>query len=62
MLNIKIKYLDSLAGSTKRRCPNTEKVRDIGFEPSTTLDLGLEKTVDFYLNYKQSQTIDAIIR
>jgi dTDP-glucose 4,6-dehydratase/UDP-glucose 4-epimerase len=35
-------------GGTPRRCPNTAKVRALGFAPKVTLDEGIRKTVAWY--------------
>lgn len=38
------------AGSTRRRCPDISKMKKIGYNPKINLDLGLEKTIEWYLN------------
>ncbi len=35
-------------GGTVRRCPSIKKMRNLGFNPSTTMKSGLEKTIEFY--------------
>jgi nucleoside-diphosphate-sugar epimerase len=35
-------------GATLRRCPNTAKVRALGYEPKVSLEEGIKKTVDWY--------------
>lgn len=37
-------------GSTRRRCPDISKMKKIGYNPKVNLDLGLEKTIGWYLN------------
>ena len=36
-------------GGTMRRCPNILKMRKIGYEPKISIDIGLEKSVEWYL-------------
>ena len=36
-------------GSTRRRCPNIEKLRALGYSPSISLREGLPKVIDWYL-------------
>ena len=38
-------------GSTPRRCPDTRKLRSLGFNQKTFFEQGLKKTVDWYWNY-----------
>lgn len=42
---------DLRRGSTSRRCPDTSKLRSIGYNPKVTLDEGLRKTCDWYVEY-----------
>jgi nucleoside-diphosphate-sugar epimerase len=35
-------------GGTPRRCPDTAKIRALGFAPRTSLDEGIQKTVEWY--------------
>jgi nucleoside-diphosphate-sugar epimerase len=37
-----------LAGSTRRRCPDTRKLRALGFEPAVSLEDGLRRTAEWY--------------
>jgi nucleoside-diphosphate-sugar epimerase len=46
---------DLLLGSTPRRCPDISKIRSFGFAPRTSLDVGLPKTVDWYLDHLDPQ-------
>ena len=39
---------DLLKGSTTRRCPDTRKLKGLGFMPSVTLDQGVGLTVEWY--------------
>lgn len=40
------------SGSVSRRCPDTSKARKVlGYEPKTTWQEGVAKTVDWYMNY-----------
>ena len=36
-------------GGTLRRCPSTQKIRALGFVPSTSLDQGLAATIPWYI-------------
>lgn len=38
-----------LAGSTPRRCPDVHKLKQLGFEPSVSLEEGLRRTAEWYL-------------
>jgi nucleoside-diphosphate-sugar epimerase len=38
-------------GGTPRRCPDTSKIRALGYAPRMTLQAGLEKTVPWYLDH-----------
>jgi len=49
-IEINIVMGDSLPGGTQRRCPNINKIRKIGFEPKTTLEVGIKATINWYLN------------
>jgi nucleoside-diphosphate-sugar epimerase len=44
-----------LQGSTSRRCPNTTKLKYLGFEKETNLEKGISQTVKWYLNFKNSK-------
>lgn len=37
-------------GSPKRRCPDTTKIKKLGFSPKLSLEQGLKKTIDWYLH------------
>ena len=37
-----------LAGSTPRRCPDVEKLKQLGFEPEVSLEEGLRRTAEWY--------------
>jgi nucleoside-diphosphate-sugar epimerase len=39
---------DVLKGSTPRRCPDISKIQRLGFRPKVSLDMGIEKLVDWY--------------
>ncbi len=38
-----------LAGSTPRRCPDTQKLRSLGFGPAISLEEGVQRTAEWYL-------------
>ena len=48
-LNIEIKYSASPLGGTNRRCPNINKLKNLGYKPKITIDKGLPEVVDYYL-------------
>ena len=39
-------------GSTKRRCPNIDKIKQLGFFPKISLDEGLPSMIEWYLHQK----------
>jgi dTDP-glucose 4,6-dehydratase/UDP-glucose 4-epimerase len=43
------------AGSTPRRCPDTSKLKRLGYSPKVTLDVGLSRTVPWYLAHSQDE-------
>jgi len=45
---IKIQKSKIHEGSAKKRCPNINKIKKLGFESRTKLDEGLIKTIDWY--------------
>lgn len=47
------------AGGTTRRCPDITKLRQMGFEPSTPLSVGLPQTVDWYAGNRALQPASA---
>ena len=49
-VDLKIKYQNLKKGSTHRRCPNIKKIKKLGYKINNTLDNGLKKTVEWYLN------------
>lgn len=49
----KIEHLPLQAGSTMRRCPDTAKLRALGFVPKTPFAAGLKKTFDWYVKNSQ---------
>ena len=50
-LEISIKSSTLKRGSTPRRCPDTRKLRSLGFNQKTFFEQGLKKTVDWYWDY-----------
>jgi nucleoside-diphosphate-sugar epimerase len=51
-MNRKIRIAPSalLSGSTKRRCPNISKLKNLGYSPKYNLHEGLIRTIPWYLN------------
>ena len=46
----KLKIEEAPAGSVKRRCPNTTKLHEFtGFDAETSLNVGVKKSLDWYL-------------
>ena len=35
-------------GNPSKRCPDISKIRKLGFNPAINLDIGLEKTFEWY--------------
>ncbi len=50
-INVFISHADIRVGGTTRRCPDIRKIRNLGFQPSTTLTDGLTQTIDWYKNH-----------
>ena len=46
--NLKLILKDSPLGSVKRRLPNINKIRKIGYKPEVNLNEGLKKTILWY--------------
>jgi UDP-glucose 4-epimerase len=38
-------------GGTSRRCPDTSKLRGLGFEPKVDLEAGLDRTAWWYADH-----------
>ena len=49
--NIKVKPGEILKGSSKRRCPNINKLKQLGFTPKINLEEGLKKTIPWYVKH-----------
>ena len=54
LLGISIKLVEGelLQGSPQRRCPDIAKIEKIGFAPKISLEEGLKKTIEWYINAK----------
>jgi UDP-glucose 4-epimerase len=50
-IDLSIKPSKVRRGSTPRRCPDTSKLRFLGFIQKTSFEQGLKKTVDWYWDY-----------
>ena len=57
LLKIKIEIRNSslLKGSTSRRCPDTSKIKSIGYKESDNYYKGLKKTIAWYIKYLHNQ-------
>ena len=44
-----------MEGSTKRRCPNINKIRGLGYNPKVSLSNGLKNTIDWYTSKSVSK-------
>lgn len=51
-LNISFENIDIEEGSTLRRCPDISKMKLLGYRPKINLEIGLAKTVQWYLSNK----------
>lgn len=49
-IKINIVKGDLLEGSPKRRCPDISKIKKFGFSPKISLEEGLKKTIEWYVN------------
>ena len=49
-INIEVKSTNLLQGSTTRRCPDTTKIKSIGYNENNNYYKGLEKTINWYIN------------
>jgi len=49
-INSEIEILPAPEGSVKRRCPDTTKLRNLGFRAEVSLDEGLKKCFEWYKN------------
>ena len=46
------KHVTIAEGGTKFRCPNINKIKKIGYRKKISLNEGLKKTIEWYLNEK----------
>jgi UDP-glucose 4-epimerase len=60
-VKIIIKKLSAFDGSTKRRCPNIEKMRNLGFVPRVDLNKGLQNTINWYVQNNKSEESNDLI-
>jgi len=49
-LSIDVNPGERFSGGTRRRCPNTAKLRALGYKPKTSLEEGLMKTISWYVD------------
>lgn len=49
-LEVNLKYSELPAGGANRRCPDINKLKNIGYKPKIFIDNGLPEVIDFYLN------------
>ncbi|MDD5054955.1 MAG: NAD-dependent epimerase/dehydratase family protein [Candidatus Peribacteraceae bacterium] len=49
--NIRIVQGAAMEGGTLRRCPDTRKLKALGFCPKTTLEAGLRPTIEWYVSH-----------
>jgi len=47
---VRITTGENLSGAPSRRCPSIAKLRDLGYEPTWSLEQGLAETVDWYFD------------
>ena len=43
-------------GGTHRRCPDIRKMRELGYDPTVNLNLGLERTITWYREYGHQES------
>jgi UDP-glucose 4-epimerase len=51
-VELDIRPEDAAEGGTPRRCPDITKMRGLGYDPTVTLDEGLQRTVAWYLEHR----------
>lgn len=51
--DLELRHAPRLGGSPDRRCPDTTRIRSLGFTPSVSLAEGVRRTVDWYWKYFQ---------
>ncbi|HEX2214692.1 MAG TPA: NAD-dependent epimerase/dehydratase family protein, partial [Mycobacterium sp.] len=51
-VDLDIRPGDAPKGGTRRRCPDIEKMRTLGWAPTVSLDDGLERTVAWYREHR----------
>lgn len=61
--NLFVKSGDNLhEGNTNRRCPNVNKISQLGYKPKYNLKVGLKETIEWYVNnledYKNKRPIE----
>tara|TARA_Y100000588_G_scaffold302581_1_gene324887 strand:+ start:34041 stop:35039 length:999 start_codon:yes stop_codon:yes gene_type:complete len=49
-ISVRITTGENLSGAPSRRCPSIAKLRDLGYEPTWSLEQGLAETVDWYFD------------
>lgn len=52
-VDLEIRPGEAAEGGTPRRCPDITKMRRLGYQPSVTLDEGLERTAAWYLEHRE---------
>ncbi len=51
-VELDIRSEEAAVGGTPRRCPDISKMRGLGYEPTVSLDEGLQRTVEWYLEHR----------
>lgn len=51
-VELDIRPEEAAVGGTPRRCPDISKMRGLGYDPAVTLDDGLQRTVEWYLEHR----------
>jgi len=44
-----------LKGSTRRRCPNINKLKALGYAPKSSLKEGIREVIDWYVNHSKKE-------
>jgi len=50
---IELEYTEAFAGETQRRCPDITKLKGLGYNPSISLEKGLESIIEWYRANRQ---------
>ena len=60
-MKLDIREGEGVAGGTPRRCPDITKVRTLGYRPAVSLDEGLQRTVEWYLEHRDDAVTNELM-